>query len=1155
MPDPLHAKIAKAIEGKLDPDLFEQCAVDLLRDYYPNLRPLAGGNDAGQDGLLELANHTPAFLIVTTSRQYRANILKNVKSHIEGGGERRTIVVATSRPVSGRKREKLRCELREEHGVTIHDFHDRGDFIELLYRDSKWRKALLGVPGAAGALSRYSLRRGPIRQTPLTGREDDLEQLRTAEGDLIIVGKPGVGKSYLLEQLAEEDWGLFDVQRHITDLEDAIRDTQARRVIVDDVHLLEGDRTAELDRLRREMDADFAIVVVTWPGHLEGAKAGLSEATVVKLDELDRDQIVEIIREVGVQGPDYLLREINDQVQGRPGHAVLLATAALSGEFHQVMSGERLIGDLAEWHIRVTPESKRLKEVLGVLALSGDLGVSIRTIADALSVSEPDVRDAIRALAAGGLVDEVARSFGSGERRLSLQPRALRPAAANRAFFSGAASPNVEQAIECLDNATEVSRALALMGVMRFKVEKPLIRKHLAWSDLESVTTYACLGVREFDEALREAPQFAEQIAIAAYRNDVDPDRALRILLDCSLGPNGPRNFQPDDPLRVIARRLSEMRDTRVERTRVVRVVGYWLKDGGDRRVGAVALGHAVSPGFDEGRLDPGQGSTFSVYKGISPKHELEAMDRLWDEVLDTVTANQPLPVSLLIDATRPWFAPQQLLLQGSRAVDPKTKALMRETGERAIRRLADIYADKPLALRLIEQHASHPGVAIDLGLRIPERVSVFLPKESWEEDRETDWQTRNESVNRRARELAESISSKSPREIAEFVSSTHAELMHAGADTGVFDAFARHLAELSQEPAAVYEALVSNGVVQILCVYFLERVVQRRLPGCEEQLSVHLDREPHLNALTVALRYPVNRLIKRRAVGLLNAESLIGLLWLFHHHLLDRETLLILLRTENRALALHVAINILSSALEHSTRALDAEVARETKEVLLSTAGDASLWQDALMRYGYEAKAAFESDIDLFVDLLKRWIPASAARYWEFLTDEILDLIAKLPVERRVALVEEIPEGAHPEGLREIVQRLVSEDVEVMRALFARTDLTPLHKSALVGQPSELWMRRALFAAGQGWTADQIVACSQPESYGWSGRQSDMWSARVTGFEELRARLDSDDDRITQIIDSGVKHFSALQQDALEEERSEAVYGEPRGGSWVSLS
>ena len=158
----MYEAIASAIEKPLKWDGFERCAVELLREaYYPNLRPVEGGNDAGKDGVGELGNGERFFLVSTVGKDARGNLVGNIQSHLKAGGDQRVIVFATTRAVSGQRRAALTSQLREEFDVRLHDVHDRADFIQLLYHSSKWRKDLLGVPGQA---------RAPRATTPQQGR-------------------------------------------------------------------------------------------------------------------------------------------------------------------------------------------------------------------------------------------------------------------------------------------------------------------------------------------------------------------------------------------------------------------------------------------------------------------------------------------------------------------------------------------------------------------------------------------------------------------------------------------------------------------------------------------------------------------------------------------------------------------------------------------------------------------------------------------------------------------------------------------------------------------------------------------------------------------------------------------------------------------------
>ena len=224
------------------------------------------------DGVGELPDGTPFFLVATVQQAGRANLERNVKSHIDAGGERRAVVFATTRSISGRIQIELANRLRDQFDVRLAEVHDRADFVARLYRNAAWRRELLGIPGAARALSRLPATRHSTPEIPLVGRDQELQRLRTIEGDLVIVGKPGIGKTFLLQHLIEDDWGLFDDVWDISQLEDAIRDMQPTRIVVDDAHL-QGDRLSKLRQLRTQMDANFTIAAVTWPGSVDNVAA------------------------------------------------------------------------------------------------------------------------------------------------------------------------------------------------------------------------------------------------------------------------------------------------------------------------------------------------------------------------------------------------------------------------------------------------------------------------------------------------------------------------------------------------------------------------------------------------------------------------------------------------------------------------------------------------------------------------------------------------------------------------------------------------------------------------------------------------------------------------------------------------------------------
>ena len=336
LPDPLHQAIAHAIRQPLDGDAFERCALDLLRSaYYPGLRPIPPKRDAGMDGIAGPDSDPDFVLVVTTAEQYERNLHESIQRYRQAGGGARAFAFATTQQVTGESR--LRQVANEQWGVDHLAIHDRGEFEKLLYHSPQWRKDLLGVTGAFGALSRYPVRMRPAFSIPLVGRDSVLELLRSSSGDIVLEGKPGVGKTFLLDQLAEEEWCLFDIGRGRGKVADAVRDMRPRRVVLDDAHF-DLKRIRKIAHLRDEVSPDLGIVAVSWSGWADEVADCLPSAERIVVDELDRDRIVEIIEAAGVAGPVALQRLIVDQSRGLPDWPLpsrtpaCLAASAMSPE-------------------------------------------------------------------------------------------------------------------------------------------------------------------------------------------------------------------------------------------------------------------------------------------------------------------------------------------------------------------------------------------------------------------------------------------------------------------------------------------------------------------------------------------------------------------------------------------------------------------------------------------------------------------------------------------------------------------------------------------------------------------------------------------------------------------------------------------------------
>ena len=288
------------------------------------------------DGAVGDGEGTAFPLVCTTQASVISNLTRSLESYIKEGGTRRRVVLATSQSLTPKKRRNLEGR-SQQLGFTLVQIHDHDDFVDRLYRSPQWRRELLGLTGDPPALSALPPSHRPVRGDLLIGREEDLRWLKDTAGDLLVIGQPGSGKSFLLRELTKSDDALFVVDGDRGRIADAIRYDGPRILIVDDAHT-RRDALRMLRHLREDIGADFRIIISSWPGARGdlASELGVGGDSIRQLRLLTRDEILSVVRASGIAGPHLLLRELVTQSAGKPGLAVTLAHLCLAGDVQQV---------------------------------------------------------------------------------------------------------------------------------------------------------------------------------------------------------------------------------------------------------------------------------------------------------------------------------------------------------------------------------------------------------------------------------------------------------------------------------------------------------------------------------------------------------------------------------------------------------------------------------------------------------------------------------------------------------------------------------------------------------------------------------------------------------------------------------------------------
>ena len=1116
MRDPLYTAIEEGLSKPLDHDTFELCAASLLRSLYPTLVPVRGGHDAGMDGYVAPADGPPIILVATTGADLVRNLRKNLQSHLRKNGRARRAIFATSQspPNEGSQRLKLETAAKKL-GFQLVNSVFRSWFADQLYSAPHWRKELLGLTGATPALSAIPPSRRPSIVLPLVGRQQVLERLRAIDGDTLIVGKPGIGKTAVLRELVGEDWGLFLVDDSNERLPDAIREQRPSRIILDDAHFSPG-RLTKLRQLREEIDGDFRIVAVTWPGAKDAVFGDLGlSARHVEIGPLSRDDIVTVIAQAGIKGPVDFVREIVNQAMGRPGLATTLALMSLNGKAQEVVTGEALLQDT-----RVTYRDAlgdQSADVLAVMALSGGAGVDFDTIATALKLSRVSTRQLVAGLASGGTVDE-ARVGGD---RLIVQPESLRYAIVREMFFGGADRLPLKSVLQAFDDPAIAVVPLVGAAHRGAPVDRGVMRSLVQRShDPRAFAAYASLGEEEARFALSAAPQHALDIARAALPRS--PDLAFRVLMTKAIGDDRPRHSHPDQPMRVIKDYLGHPSGMLEQRQQLVHVVSGWVAEGADPEVVLEALCCALKPGFETTTTDPGRGDTVTIQAGVLSLQALRQIARLWDQALELLPTIRCRSYVVLLEALEDWVYPSRSMV---RSIEPEGEPFqfMRKQSARLIGKLAKrLQHHRGVLARL-----SRLSTRAQLGVKVStdREFDVLFPEHDL-----SDWQAAERRQLRAAQELAESMRSLPTATAVARIVAAEREASQAGIGYPRMTVqICEYLSDQGSKSLEYVRILVKRGAAADLVAPFLLSLARTKPRGWSPIIRRLLDHEQYWGvAIYACLKESVGSSLQREAIRKCDGRLRVTLEVLAIRDEFDGGVVDGLLDHPDPDVARPVAIH-LERRIEHFPE---------------QTRGR---WEAAIVRcpaddHWYAQILARRSG------LLVRWVEAwfkrqaSEKATHEGIPDSLLSAIGNLPVESRAHLLGCVPGEGMSFYTRDLVAALVGDEDELLASLFARAELRRYRDTALRGKPTALWLKRAAMALEHGWSPEQIVAACIGGGAEWIGSEAEYWDGWVQEFDRLgrvRGPL------AKQLSEAGVRHYSSLRDAAAERERHEAIYGE----------
>ena len=1063
-----YQQIIDGLNRDLDPREFEQCACSILRDEYPTLVPILGGSDAGMDGAIADGEGEAFPLIVTTGEDPLGNLRANVDAHLKKLFPRHKAVFATSRPLTPQMRRKLEEEAREK-GFTLVQIVDQAGIADRLYHNSAWCRSLLGLTGTPSVLSVVPLTRRPLLTLEPIGRNADLEWLKSTKGDRVLVGEPGSGKTFLLYHMARQGRGLFLTSNDPTAIANALRDHQPEVVIVDDAQV----DPAVLTRLRHLRDRDedgakFSIVAITWKGALDQVTeslGGVPRSQVRQLELLTREELVQVIEQVGVHDREWI-RLIVNQSANKPGLAVTQAQLALQGELKDIVEGTVLRRTLVTAFRTLTGRDPTW--TLAVFGLGGDAGMPIDTVGAFLHLDRRQMLEEVSGLAAGGALTEVR------DRSLAVRPQILRWNLVARVFFSGEATDQPYQDViaQVPSLADAVKTILMSVGRAHAVIPEVELRELVRRVEAPDVwRIYASLGATQANWVLEH--YFGDLMQIAPEALQQAPEAVIPKLLERAQGDGRSLLSHPNHPLRMLSDWVRDLNvppgESIARRQRLAMAARALLEGGGDREVGIHAICVALSPALEGQSSDPGMGRTITYFYGLLQKADLLAMSAIWNEVQEAVTGADMVHWQHFSTALWDWIYPDHVLKTGSPPTD--VVRIMHEFARTLLVDLAGRAQQSTGARSKIQALSRRLGEPLKLDLD-PEFESLF-PDDSLDEG---DWQENERKRRERVEALAAEWSRRKPEDVAIRLALLEREAAAVGQSwPRLTPVLAAAIADQVTETDRWLHSFLSEGLLGDLVDPFLKAALRAQTGQWRSAIATCLERDSYAGyatALLLTMEAPPPDLLDRSLEVVERFAPLVE--GLSSKSRVPLATLTALLRHASWEVALHAAVGEWEAEPRGKVRT---EVLREWQEAVLRARADIEG-----VGAGYGLGLILASDPELaLLWLRERFEQGDLPTHFSARSPLEIAVSALNPVQR-LALLRDLP----PQPiLRWLLPRLVGEDLELFKSLLSTPNLSEFHLFPLFGLPDECWSKKAVAALAAGKDAERIA-----ETTVWGGIQ-----------------------------------------------------------------
>lgn len=947
--------------------------------------------------------------------------------------------------------------------------------------------------------------RGSVCKT-LFGRDEDVAELVAADGDRLVVGQPGVGKTSVLSTLVNKTRGYFLRSFNESALTSQLRAENPGVIAVEDAHLY-LDRIKALQAIRHEHSLNFRIVADCWPTHRDELVVlmELPVASVIELRPISNPLIIAMAKEVGIGGPDRFFHHLVRQSMGYPGRAAMLLRCCREGnqeDMQEFFSGD----SIARWTRRLVEQSSgpEAMDVLSCLALGRDTGIELSRIANYLDLPLSKVQRIVSEFALGGLVEENGLGF------LIVFPEAIRPALI-RDFFFG----NVRRDPQPFASDWRLAGVIAMAAVDAYCVGatipvSELFRMTRVADSAEAWYRLADAEDTIADQVLDEKPELFDGLVHVFIRHS--PERTICRLIETKSEVRDRFNRQPDRNVQTVDDWVKRGYPTKaaIPRRRIVLdAIANQLSEGVPAEQAFRFLGCVFSPEYKSVDQSPEDFDAFIWRSGLLSPEDLQQMRELWNEAHDLLKRYTPVDWSLAVDALRHWLWPAV-----SCTVNDEQREQLRLAASETLDPLCELFANSPAAVselrRLAEYHC------IKLSRPVPAEYATLFPKESvrgWTIERHNKFE---EKCYHRAVKLGNRWASTSASDVLSQLTSFNEDANRTGhAYPNYSDVVCRTISQKLERQSTWISEAIRLEVPCLLLQPFLQTACTRQESGYKEILDGCL-KDAKYRPAAIGLLLCVDPMpgdLVKEAISASSpyAEMIYGAV----------------LRNE-------IAPQHYSPLLSHNDSKLRAKVAEGLWGQNKTVPTDHEVrkkWRKAIVqdcRREHCVAEIFSAD----KEVCEQWI-----RYWSqgvspiervaFEEETVAAACVELSTGARKALMADL----HCDSpiRNELIRTLISDDPDAFRQLLKQESLANYRLSPLRRLPDEAWVRLVKVAISEGISEEKIAKSS---GIGWNtdfNTVEDKYRAEILAWDKV---IEKEKGAISRIA----RRLRAIRMESLDQ-------------------